>query len=127
MKTNKLSLGAFLAAFVAIALLPATPLSAQSVSAAANQAPKAISQPKPDYSFQLRRDDVEGVVTVSFTITSLGDVTDVALVSSTQRRLDKPTLSAIKTWKFQPGIKGGQPVSSKVIQAVAFSIPERSA
>lgn len=125
MNSQKIPFSTLVAAFAALALLPAAPLAAQGAPGAADQAPQALSQPKPDYAFQLRRDDIEGRVTVSFTVTPQGDVTDAAIVASTQRRLEKPALSAIRTWKFRPATKGGVPVSSRVIEAVSFTLPEK--
>ena len=61
-------------------------------------------------------------VVVSFTVTPTGEVTNAAVVSSTHKRLEKPVLEAVKKWKFAPAVKAGAPVSSKVIQPVAFAI-----
>jgi protein TonB len=81
-------------------------------------------QPSPDYSIELRHDGVVGEVVVSFTVTPSGDVTHAVVVSSTQRRLEKPALEAVRLWKFSPAMKAGAPVSSSVVQPIAFSISD---
>lgn len=113
---------AFVAAFAAIVILPSIPLYALDTPGAMDSAPSAIARANPDYSYVLRHDGVEGRVVVSFTVTSSGDVADAAVVSSTQKRLEKPALEAIRKWKFAPAVKSGVPVSSRVIQPVAFTI-----
>ena len=94
------------------------------LSAADFQEARPISQIAPAYSHDLRASCVEGDVVVSFTITPTGEVRNPALVSSTNRFLDKPTLAAVLKWKFTPAMKDGVAVSEKVVQPVAFRIPD---
>jgi TonB family protein len=98
---------------------------ALSVSAsAAVQNPKPVSQVAPAYSFDLRESGVEGEVVVAFTITAAGDVLNPVVVRSTERLLEKPTLAAVRKWKFAPATEGGVAVSVHAVQPVAFVIPE---
>jgi TonB family protein len=98
---------------------------ALSVSAsAAVQNPKPISQAVPAYSLELRASQVEGEVQVGFTITASGDVVDPVVVSSTDRLLNNSTLAAVRKWKFTPAMKDGVAISVRVVQPVAFVIPE---
>ncbi len=124
MNMNTRSLNAFVVAFTAIAILPSISLGAQNTAATTDQAPRALAAPKPDYSYALRHDEVEGRVVVTFTVTPSGGVADAAVVSSTQKRLEKPTLEAIKKWTFSPAVKAGVPVRSRVIQPVAFKMAD---
>jgi TonB family protein len=120
MKSKFLTLGALVAA-VAIVVQPAF---SQNSSSALDQPPRAVSQLAPVYSAYLRHADVEGSVVVAFTVTPSGDVTNAAIVSSTDRLLNEPTLRAIVRWKFMPAVKAGLPVSSRVNERVTFSIPD---
>jgi TonB family protein len=124
MKISTHSFNAFVAALAAIVILPSISLGAQDTSSAPYQAPRALAQAKPDYSYALRHDEIEGRVVVSFTVTPSGSVTGAAIVSSTQKRLEKPAMDAIKNWRFAPGTKDGVPVNSKVIQPIAFAMAE---
>ncbi len=112
-----------LVAIAAFAALPAIQLNAQEAPV---QAPKALSQQAPAYSYQLRRDEVVGKVVVAFVVTPSGDVADAAIVSSTASRLDRPTLVALSKWKYAPATKAGVPVTAKVIETVKFEMPEVS-
>jgi TonB family protein len=122
MKISTRYLNALVAAIAAIVVLPSIPLRAQDNLGAPDQPPKALAQPSPSYSFDLRHDEIVGKVVVSFTVTPSGAVTNAAVVSSTHKRLEKPVLEAVKNWKFAPAVKAGAPVSSKVIQPIAFTI-----
>jgi periplasmic protein TonB len=123
-KISPRSFNAFVAAFAAIVILPTIPLYAIDTPGATDSAPRAIARANPDYSYGLRHDGVEGRVVVSFTVTASGDVAGAAVVSSTQRRLEKPALEAIRKWKFMPAMKAGVPVSSRVIQPIAFTMAD---
>ena len=45
-----------------------------------------------------------GKVEVIFTITAVGDVTDVKVHNSNDPLLEKPAIDAIKQWKFAPAV-----------------------
>jgi TonB family protein len=98
-------------------------LAVTSMSAAIQEA-TPVTQVAPAYSRDLRASCVEGDVVVSFTVTKTGDVLNPKVVSSTDQLLEKPTLAAIRKWKFAPARSGGVAVSATVVQPVHFSIPE---
>jgi periplasmic protein TonB len=108
----------------ACSLAAALSVSASNRLSAAVQNARPVSQVAPAYSHELRASDVEGEVVVSFTITTNGDVLNPVVVSSSDRHLEKPTLAAIRKWKFAPAMKDGVAVSVKALQPVAFRIPE---
>lgn len=124
MKIKSISLASILVAIAAFASLTATQLNAQNASAPADQAPKIISQTAPDYSYGLRRDEVQGEVRVLLEVTPSGNVADETVISSTQRRLDKPTLLALSKWRYAPATKDGVPVTSRVLATVKFTMPD---
>jgi TonB family protein len=104
--------------------LAALSVSAVSPLCAALQNPKPLSQVAPAYAIDLRESGLEGEVVVSFTVTSTGEVRNPVVVSSTDRALEKPTLAAVRKWKFAPAMNDGVAVSVKVVQPVAYVIPE---
>jgi protein TonB len=108
----------------ACSLAAALSVSAVSSMSAATQSAQPVSQVAPEYSPLLRADLVEGRVVVEFTITKTGSVSDARVVSSTNRRLDAPTLAAIRKWTFTPETRDGVAVNSVAIQPVAYTIPE---
>jgi protein TonB len=91
---------------------------------AADQGPTPVSQTAPIYAFDLRHNDIEGEVTVSYTITATGNVENLAVVSSTDRAFERPTRAAVKTWRFLPATKDGVSVNTRVRQTISFQIPD---
>jgi protein TonB len=126
MKSNILCLSGYLVALAVTVILPASAATGtafvQNPSTLEEQNPTAISQLKPVYSCYLRHEALEGRVVVSFTVNSQGDVVNPAIVSSTNRLFEKPTLYAVAHWKFKPAIRGGLPVNRTVTQQVNFEI-----
>jgi protein TonB len=111
------SLVVAIATFVSI---PSTQLNAQNASGNLDREAVAVSQSAPVYSYDLRHDEIQGKVVVSFIVSPSGEVSNAAIVESTQRRLNGPTLRAVNKWKFVPAAKAGAPVASRVVQTVVF-------
>lgn len=65
---------------------------------------------------------VEGTVTIGFVVDATGAVRDPQVVRSNNPWFERPAIDAILKWKFQPGVKGGKPVNSRVMQPVDFSL-----
>jgi protein TonB len=84
--------------------------------------PKALYQPSPNYSARLRHEEVEGRVVVSFLVDPSGEVRELRIVQTTEQRLNRPTLEAMRQWRFSPALKRGVPVSCRVVQGVTYSI-----
>lgn len=123
---NNKTLSSLLVAIATFVSLPSAQLSAQGVSGVPDRDPKMVSQVTPVYSYSLRRDEIVGKVVVSFVVTRSGDVADATIVSSTQKRLEKPTLVAMTKWKFAPAEKAGTPVATRMLQTVIYSMPDKS-
>jgi TonB family protein len=98
-------------------------LTASVSMSAADQSPTPVSQPAPNYAFDLRHDEIEGKVTVSYTVNAKGEVVDGVVVSSTEKAFERPTLAAIRQWKFTPATKDGVAVSTSVRQTINFTLP----
>jgi protein TonB len=99
-------------------------LCASNQLSAAVQPATPVSQVAPNYSRDLRVDQEEGEVVVGFTITTEGKVLNPVVVSSTNRLLNKPTLDAVRKWRFAPAMNDGVAVSVNVLQPVAYIIPD---
>jgi TonB family protein len=108
----------------ALSIAAALSVSALTPLSAAVQQATPISQVAPAYSHDLRASRVEGEVVVSFTISATGRVLNPVVVSSSDRLLEKPTLAAVRKWTFAPAMKDGVAVSERVVQPVAFLMPD---
>lgn len=98
------------AAVPATAIAPAT---SPAVAAAAKTGPSApaqdedeeltiLSQPQPDIPREVRNMLGTAKVAVAFTVQPDGSVQEASVISSTHRRLNRPTLEAVGQWKFAP-------------------------
>jgi periplasmic protein TonB len=63
---------------------------------------------------------ISGTVIVLFIVNENGQAVDPRVESVHHPAFEKPTLDAIKRWKFRPGMKDGNPVSSYVRQSIPF-------
>lgn len=68
---------------------------------------------------------IEGFVTVEFTITETGSVTDPEVVDSKPPRVfDREAIRAILKWKFKPRVIDGQPVARRATQTLDFKLAD---
>jgi TonB family protein len=61
-----------------------------------------IQTDEPKLPPALLREQPKGVVKVHFDIQPNGSVSDVRVLTSTNRALNRPTIDAVQGWKFQP-------------------------
>jgi protein TonB len=107
--------------FIAVISVAAGVVAATTVHAAAEPA-VPVRTVAPIYPYELKRDGVTGVVSVSFEVDEQGNVQDPAVQKSTNSKFDQPALDAIKKWKFKPGRKDGVPVKMKVAIPLQFTV-----
>ena len=87
-----------------------------------------IADFKPDYPPGLRREGIEGSVTVRVTIDEKGRVTAVALVKATDPRFFEETRQqALRYWRFDPARRDGVAVVSEQIMTVHFRLEDETA
>lgn len=87
-----------------------------------DQAPRAINRTPPVYPYAMRRDRIEGNVTLIFVIDDNGRVIEPRIESSTRREFERPALDAVRQWRFEPGIRNGEPVRTLVRTPIEFSL-----
>jgi protein TonB len=85
-----------------------------------DQKPRAIFQAAPVFPNELRGKKLEGVVTVLFVVDPTGKVVQPRVEKSSHPAFEKPALDAVKQWKFEPAIKGGQRVPCKMRVPIRF-------
>lgn len=82
--------------------------------------PKLVSKVNPDYSEEARRAGVEAVVAVGLVVGLQGLPEEVLVVKPAGFGLDEHAAEAVRAWRFQPGMKDGQPVRTKATVQVDF-------
>lgn len=85
-----------------------------------DQKPRAVFQGSPVYPAEMRGKKVEGQVTLIFVVDPAGKVDKPRIENSSHKAFEAPALSALKKWKFEPGIRGGERVSSKMRISIRF-------
>jgi len=80
---------------------------------------------EPDYPLKALEREKEGVVSMVFLIGRDGSVSNVEVVDSVQATFfQRPALSAIRQWRFEPRRRGGMPVDSVACHEFVFQIDE---
>lgn len=85
-------------------------------------APDPMQKSDPGYPTELRRDNVQGTVTLYAVIHSDGSVGDIRVLSSPDERLDAFASSALARWKFRPATKNGTPVALEAVVKIPFQV-----
>ncbi|ABF42134.1 outer membrane transport energization protein TonB [Candidatus Koribacter versatilis Ellin345] len=85
-------------------------------------APRAIYAPDPQYSEEARKAKMQGVVVLALVVGADGRTHDVKIARTLGMGLDEKAIEAVKTWKFEPALKDGHPVSVLVSVEVNFHL-----
>ena len=77
----------------------------------------------PRYPMRAANRRVEGQVTVEFTITKTGTVSDAVVIDAKPSTIfNRSALEAIRKWKFKPKIIEGQAVEQRARQTLQFKL-----
>jgi TonB family protein len=82
--------------------------------------PKAIYSPSPEFSGRAREKKEQGTVMSALIVGEDGKTRDVRAVCSDYPDLVENTVETIKTWKFTPAMKDGNPVMVQVVIETSF-------
>jgi len=90
----------------------------------AESEPRVVSRTEPEYPSDAI--PAEGQVRLRVSVGPDGDVEEVRIVgSSGTNALDRAAVEAVRSWRYQPAIRGGQPASGQVEVAVDFRLSEQ--
>lgn len=73
--------------------------------------PKRIYDPLPPYTEEARMARIQGTAILSCVIDREGNVTDVKVLKGLTLGLTESAIKTVKTWKFEPAMRGGEPVA----------------
>jgi len=85
-----------------------------------DQRPRPVHQVAGAYPAEMRVRNVEGVVTLIFIVDDTGRVVNPRVEKSSHPQFEAPALAAVRQWKFEPAIKGGQRVSCRMRVPIRF-------
>lgn len=84
--------------------------------------PRSVKQVPPVIPMDVTRRGLSGYAQALYVIDQRGNVISVTITSSSDPIFEKPTIDAIRQWKFTPGEKGGKPVVSRAETRIPYQI-----
>jgi protein TonB len=88
-----------------------------------DQHPTPVSQTAPKFPKNLKERKVaKGQVVVMFVVDESGSVLSPKVQKSTNSGFNEAALSAVRKWRFKPGMKDGKKVKSKVLCPINFQL-----
>lgn len=84
--------------------------------------PKPVYAPDPDYSEEARKAKYQGVCVLWLIVGPDGRPRDIRVARTLGLGLDEKAIEAVKTWRFEPGMKDGKPVATMVNVEVTFHL-----
>lgn len=91
-----------------------------------NVPPTALCQFPPIYPMALRASGLEGKVSVLFRITEEGKVDSIEIKSAAHPLLALSARASIAHWRYAPARKNGQPVATRALIDVPFTLAEET-
>ncbi|MDQ5980886.1 MAG: periplasmic protein TonB, partial [Verrucomicrobiota bacterium] len=86
-----------------------------------DRVPRAVAQPAPVYPDLMRREGVNGTVTVAFIVDTEGRVVSAHVAHSTHRAFEDSAVRAVLRWRFEPGTQHGRKVSFRMAVPIEFN------
>ncbi len=85
-------------------------------------APSIVFKVDPEYSQEARQAKLQGTVLLNLVVQRDGTVGNVQVVQSLGQGLDEKAIEAVRQWRFNPGMRNGQPVDVAAIIEVTFRL-----
>jgi TonB family protein len=83
-----------------------------------------IKQVNPQYTKEMRRQHIQGVVKVQVFVSTTGDLETVRVISG-DPALVSSAVDAVKQWKFKPFTLNGEPIEFETTFDINFSLADR--
>ena len=76
--------------------------------------PRATSSPNPEYTQAALKAGIHGFVTLKLTVGVDRKAHSISVVQGLGYGLDESAVKAVQSWKFEPALRNGVPVDSKI-------------
>lgn len=83
--------------------------------------PQPRKQASPNYPIAAKRQKLEGYALAEFIVDENGNVINVEIKQSSNPIFEKPTIDAIRGWKFTPGEKDGRKVKTRTRVKIPYN------
>jgi protein TonB len=89
--------------------------------------PELVNRVNPTYPHAAQARRIEGTVILSILVSESGDVADVKVLrpAGGTSGLNEAATSAVRKWKFRPGVKDGKRVRVWVTYPIVFKLQAR--
>jgi TonB family protein len=84
--------------------------------------PMGVYEPAPSYTKKARKSGVEGVVVLSVAIGKDGRVHEARVVKPLGSGLDEEAVKTVRTWRFKPALRDGEPVATNLLLSIPFKL-----
>jgi len=84
--------------------------------------PVVLVKVDPEYSEEARKAKYQGVVVLQVVIGADGRPRDIRVARTLGMGLDQKAIDAVRQWRFEPALKGSQPVAVVVNIEVNFRL-----
>ncbi len=87
--------------------------------------PRFVYTPGPKFTDEEKKNGkarYTGVVVLKMIVTTEGKAKDIKVTKSLGPGLDNKAIEAVKTWKFDPATKDGNPVMVEVMAEIDFAL-----
>ena len=84
--------------------------------------PQALYTPEPDFSEPARKAKYQGTAILNVVVDKEGNVSRIRLERPLGMGLDENAMESLKTWRFKPATRNGQPVAVELNVEVAFNL-----
>jgi TonB family protein len=86
--------------------------------------PRRVAGDQPSYPAAALADQLQGTVVVELTVSESGFPEGIEVVESAGDILDRAMVEGVRTWRFQPAMRGGRPVAVRWQVRQRFEIPQ---
>jgi len=101
--------------------LPAPPPGVEPVGGGVS-APRIKTQTFPEFSEQARKARYQGTCVLSLIVGVDGLPRDIKVIKSLGMGLDEKAVEAVRSWRFDPALKKGEPVAAMIAIEVEFHL-----
>ncbi|OQB94959.1 MAG: transport protein TonB [Verrucomicrobia bacterium ADurb.Bin122] len=84
--------------------------------------PQVLVTVPPAYPYELRKQGISGQVVMDFVVSPDGSVRDVEVRSATAPAFAASAITAMRGWRFKPGIRDGKAVSCRLSMPLMFEL-----
>ncbi|MGB9120285.1 MAG: energy transducer TonB [Candidatus Angelobacter sp.] len=88
--------------------------------------PKVTYNREPEFSEEARKAGFQGTLILSVIVDKFGNVSRIRLERALGMGLDENAMEELKSWRFEPATRNGQPVAVEMHIEVSFNLYSRS-